>query len=213
MIVHPDVENYIRDLTGLPDPVLEEMAGEAAARHFPIMGPEVGRLLVTLIQFSHVHTVLECGSGFGYSALWMALALSENARITCIEADQTNIERAKYYFEKAGQSHKVSFVCGNALEVVPTLKQTYDLIVNDIDKEGYPQILPRLVERLRTGGMLVTDNVLWGGKVTGPAPDPATAAVQEYNRLLAEADNLWNSFIPLRDGVALSVKLRKKEKG
>ncbi|MCB0293245.1 MAG: methyltransferase, partial [Calditrichaeota bacterium] len=104
-------------------------------------------------------------------------------------------------------------ICGNALEVVPTLKQTYDLIVNDIDKEGYPLILPRLVERLRTGGMLVTDNVLRQGKVTGPASDPATAAVQEYNRLLAEADNLWNSFIPLRDGVGLSVKLRKKDKG
>ena len=66
MIVHPDIENYIHSLTSLPDPVLEEMAREGEARNFPIIGPAVGRLLVTLIQFGHVHTVLECGSGFGY---------------------------------------------------------------------------------------------------------------------------------------------------
>jgi len=101
MIVHPDVENYLKELAPAPHPVLEEMEKLGSEQNFPIVGPLVGRFLVSLIQFGHVHTVLECGSGFGYSALWMATALSENAKITCIEYDAKNIELGKEFFQKS----------------------------------------------------------------------------------------------------------------
>ena len=207
MIVYPDIESYLKKLAPLPHPVLEEMEKLGAERKFPLVGPLVGRLLVSLMQFGHVHTVLECGSGFGYSAMWMALALSENARITCIEYDDKNIKLAKKFFDKAELSHKVSFLQGNALEIVPTLTQTYDVIINDVDKAQYPSLLPFLVKRLRVGGMLITDNVLWSGKVTQEAADEATAAIQKYNEMLIAEEKLWTTIIPLRDGLSLSIKL------
>ncbi len=209
MIVNPDIEQYLSQLGALPHAILGDMEAEGAERNFPIVGPLVGRLLVSLIKFGHVHTVLECGSGFGYSAMWMAIALSENGKITCIEYDPVNIERAKSYFEKAGLAHKVTFIQGNAMEIVPTLSDTYDLIMNDVDKPQYPQILPHLLDRLRVGGMLIADNVLWKGKVTQPAVDGETRAIQEFNENLVWEKNLWSTFLPLRDGLSLSIKLRK----
>jgi predicted O-methyltransferase YrrM len=207
MIVHPDVENYLKELAPVPHPVLEEMEKLGNEQKFPIVGPLVGRFLVSLIQFGHVHTVLECGSGFGYSALWMATALSENAKITCIEYDAKNIELGKEFFQKADLSHKVTFVQGNALEIVPTFTQTYDLIINDVDKQQYPLLLPHLLSRLRVGGMLITDNVLWSGKVANSDADDTTKAIQDFNKMLIEDKGLWTSIIPLRDGLSLSIKL------
>ncbi|MCB0265479.1 MAG: O-methyltransferase [Calditrichaeota bacterium] len=209
MIVNPDIEQYLSQLGALPHAILGDMEAEGLERNFPIVGPLVGRLLVSLIKFGHVHTVLECGSGFGYSAMWMAIALSENGKITCIEYDPVNIERAKSYFEKAGLAHKVTFIQGNAMEIVPTLSDTYDLIMNDVDKPQYPQLLPLLLDRLRVGGMLIADNVLWKGKVTQPAVDGETRAIQEFNENLVWEKNLWSTFLPLRDGLSLSIKLRK----
>lgn len=209
MIVNPDIEQYLSQLGALPHAILGDMEAEGLERNFPIVGPLVGRLLVSLIKFGHVHTVLECGSGFGYSAMWMAIALSENGKITCIEYDPVNIERAKSYFEKAGLAHKITFIQGNAMEIVPTLSDTYDLIMNDVDKPQYPQLLPLLLDRLRVGGMLIADNVLWKGKVTQPAVDGETRAIQEFNENLVWEKNLWSTFLPLRDGLSLSIKLRK----
>jgi predicted O-methyltransferase YrrM len=208
MIVHPEIEKYLNKMAPVPHPLLEEMEEVAKKRNFPIVGPLVGRFLVSLIQFGHVHTVLECGSGFGYSAMWMATALSENAKITCVEYGIANIESAKNFFQKAELSHKVTFLQGSALEIVPTLTQTYDLIVNDVDKEQYPELLPLLLPRLRVGGMLITDNVLWKGKVAHEADDETARTIHRYNQMLIQGKDLWTSFIPLRDGLSLSIKLQ-----
>ncbi|RMF61313.1 MAG: O-methyltransferase [Calditrichaeota bacterium] len=210
MIVNPDIETYLKNISEYPHPVLKEMEELAEERSFPNVGPLVGRLLYALVEFGHVHTVLECGSGFGYSALWMALALPENGNITCIEYDARNIELGKKFFEKAGIAHKVTFLEGDALEIVPTLPQTFDVVMNDIDKDRYTKILPELLKKLRVGGMLITDNVLWKGKVIEENPDDRTRIIQEYNRQLMTEENLWTTIIPLRDGVSLSIKLRGK---
>jgi predicted O-methyltransferase YrrM len=140
--------------------------------------------------------------------MWMATALSENAKITCIEYDIANIELAKNFFQKADLSHKVTFLQGNALEIIPTLTQTYDLILNDVDKSQYPDLLSMLLPRLRVGGMLVTDNVLWKGKVAHPAEDETTGIIQKYNQRLLQEKSLWTSFIPMRDGLSISIKLQ-----
>lgn len=208
MIVHPDIVDYLEKLAPIPDPVLEEMEQLGKARNFPIVGPLVGRLLAALVQFGHVHTVLECGSGFGYSAMWMALTLPENGKITCIEFDEQNIRQAKKFFERAELSHKVSFMRGDAVEIVSELSQTYDLILNDVNKEQYPNILPLLLKKLRVGGMLITDNVLWKGKVAHNNDDGLTSKIRQYNDMLIQEKSLWTSILPLRDGVALSIKLR-----
>ncbi|RMG60787.1 MAG: O-methyltransferase [Calditrichaeota bacterium] len=210
MIVHPDVEAYLQKMTPESHPVLQEMESLAARRNFPIVGPLVGRLLYLLIEFGHVHTVLECGSGFGYSAIWMALALPENGSILCIEYEEKNLELARQFAEKAEVAHKIKFVQGDALEVVKSLQETYDFILNDVNKPQYPMILPDLIRLLRVGGMLVTDNVLWKGQVAQANPDEKTRAIQTYNQALFQEPGLWTSIVPLRDGVALSVKLKRE---
>ncbi len=209
MIVHPDVETYLQKHNTPIHPVLEEMEAYARERDFPIIGSSVGRLLYFLVEYGHVHHILELGSGFGYSALWMALALPENGNITCIEFDSRNIELAKNYFEKAGQLHKLTMLQGDALEILKKLTGTYDLIVNDIHKEQYPESLPLIIPRLRVGAALVTDNLLWKGDVASSTPsDPKTPFIQQYNDLLNSHPELFTVILPVRDGVGLSIKLQ-----
>ncbi len=209
MIVHPDIENYLHQLSPAIHPVFEEMERLAREQDFPIMGPLVGRLLYFLVEFGHVHHILECGSGFGYSALWMAMALPENGNITCIESNPKNIELAKTFFENAGQLHKVTFIEGDAIQELKRLQGTYDMIVNDIHKEQYPESLPLILPRLRVGGILVTDNLLWKGEVAAPtSTDEKVPYIQKYNSLLFNTPELFSTIIPLRDGVGLSIKLQ-----
>ena len=209
MIVHSDVETYLEHITPESPPVLREMEALAARKDFPIVGPQVGRLLYLLIEFGHVHTVLECGSGFGYAAIWMALALPENGTILCIEYEEENLALARQFAEKAEVAHKLKFVQGDALQVVKSLQETYDLILNDVNKPQYPLILPELIRVLRVGGMLITDNVLWKGHVAQANPDESTRAIQAYNDALFRDPNMWTSIVPLRDGLALSIKLQR----
>ncbi len=211
MIVHPDIEKYLQEISEPVHPVLQEMEALATEKSFPIMGPLVGRLLYFLVEFGHVHHILECGSGFGYSALWMALALPENGNITCIESDPQNIELAKSFFEQAGQLHKVTFIENDALAVLKSLSGTYDMIVNDIHKEQYPDSLPLILPRLRVGGILVTDNLLWKGEVANPdSTDSKVPFIKKYNSLLFNTPELFSTILPLRDGVGLSIKLQLK---
>lgn len=209
MIVYPEIEEYLKKISTVPHWVLSEMEEYGRKRNFPIVGPLVGRFLYALIEFGHVHTILECGSGFGYSAAWMALALPENSKITCIEYDAENVGKAKEFLKEMDVIHKVTFMQGDVMEIVPQTKQTYDLIFNDIDKHLYPQVLPLLIERLRTGGIFISDNVLWKGDVAHENPEDEKAQhIQKFNRLLLEQKSLWTSIIPLRDGLSLSIKLK-----
>ena len=209
MILHSDVEEYLKKMSPVPHPVLAEMEEYGKQRNFPIVGPLVGRFLYSIIEFGHIHTILECGSGFGYSAAWMALALPENSKITCIEYSEENILKAKEFLKKLDVLHKVTFIQGNVMEIVPNKKQTYDMIFTDIDKHQYSKIFPSLVEQLRTGGILIADNVLWKGMVAEENPtDERAKNIKEFNRLLYENNSLWTSIIPLRDGLSFSVKLK-----
>jgi len=209
MILHSDIEEYLKKMSPVPHPVLADMEEYGSKRNFPIVGPLVGRFLYSVIEFGHIHTILECGSGFGYSAAWMALALPENSTITCIEYSDENILKAKEFLKKLDILHKVTFIQGEAMDVVRKNKQSYDLIFNDIDKKQYPKILPLLIERLRTGGILISDNVLWKGMVAEENPDDERAQhIKEFNRLLYDHKSLFTSIIPLRDGLSFSVKLK-----
>jgi predicted O-methyltransferase YrrM len=208
MIVNPEIDEYLKKINPKPHPVLEQMEEYGKQRNFPMVGPLVGRFLYALIEFGHVHTILECGSGFGYSAAWMALALPENSKIICIEYDEENISKAKEFLKELDVLHKVTFHKGNVLEIVPKLNQSYDLIFNDINKSQYIKIMPILIKKLRIGGILISDNVLWKGKVTEENPDDEnTKYIKEFNKSLYGNESLWTSIIPLRDGLSLSIKL------
>lgn len=205
-IVHPLIERYLLDTIPERDDVLAEMEAFAARHKFPIVGPLVGRLLFTLARSINARRIFELGSGFGYSACWFAKATPADTRIICTEGSAANIRRAKGWLERAGLAGKVDFRKGDALEILGTVEGEFDIIFNDIDKHDYPRALTASVPRLRKGGLFVTDNVLWKGRILGDKPDGATAGVLTLNRMLFGTPDLFTTIIPLRDGVSVSIK-------
>jgi caffeoyl-CoA O-methyltransferase len=208
MVVPPSIESYLVALRPQRDAVLTAMEARAAERSFPIVGPEVGLLLHLLARISAARTVLELGSGFGYSACWIARALPDEGTIHCTDRDPANRDQALEFLTRAGLADKVRFHVGSALEVITRLPGPFDLIFNDIDKRDYPEVIDLAVARLRSGGLLITDNALWKGKVAEPAADAddTTRAVARFNERLSVHRELQALVLPLRDGVSVALK-------
>jgi len=206
-IVAPKIEKYLIDLLPERDEALAEMEALAAKTGFPIIGPLVGRLLGQLTILSGARRILELGSGFGYSAYWFAKAVGGDGKVICTDADPKNREQALGFFKQSGVLEKVDFRVGNALKIIEQLQGDFDIILNDIDKEEYPEAFRRAVPRLKKGGLLITDNVIRSGRVVEENPDASTEAIMEFNRLIYSTNELWTTIIPLRDGVSVSLKL------
>jgi predicted O-methyltransferase YrrM len=206
-IVHPGVEKYMSDLLPERDPVLREMEDQAAKRSIPIVGPGVGRLLHQYARLIQAKKVFEMGSAIGYSTLWWARAVGEGGEVIYTDGDEKNAVEAREYFQRAGVEGRIRVETGDALELLSEQKQEFDVIFNDVDKEDYPRVLHLVGSRLRKGGLFITDNVLWSGRVIHPQPsDTSTAAIQEFNRRLYAMPEFFTAIIPLRDGLAVAVK-------
>lgn len=206
-IVHSDIESYLRSLFTVDEPVLREMEEYGDSRGFPIVGPLVGRILMQYARSARAENILELGSGFGYSAAWFFLGIMTGGRIICTDMSDENIERGKHYLTRLGATGVVSYKKGDALKILDSLDGPFDIIFCDIDKEEYPDAFKAALPKLKSGGLFITDNTLWKGKVTQPDPDETTRAVLEYNRLIFSTPEVMSNIIPLRDGVAVSLKL------
>ncbi len=208
-ITTPEIEQYIYDLLPPRDEVLREMEAEAARRHIPIVGPAVGRLFYQLARMISARTVFELGSAIGYSTIWWARGLAEGGRVVYTDSDPKNAEQARRYFECAGVSSRVEIKIGDALELLSEQKPGFDIIFNDVDKEDYPRVFRLAVPRVRPGGLFVSDNVLWHGRVVEPARknEPSTRAILDFNKLLYNSPELFTTVLPLRDGVAVALRL------
>jgi caffeoyl-CoA O-methyltransferase len=201
------VEDYLYSLIPARDEVLAEMEAEAAKRDVPIVGPVVARVLYQLAVMSGAKTVFEMGSAIGYSTIWWARAVGKNGRVFYTDGDRKNAEHARKYFERTGVADRITIAVGDALELLSEHKQEFDIIFNDVDKEDYPRVFRIAIPRLRKGGLLVTDNVLWSGKVAHKNPtDASTKAILEFNRLLYSSPDLFTTILPVRDGVAVAMK-------
>ena len=207
-ILHPRIAEHLQRLAATRDPVLLKMERIAWRRSFPIIGPEVGALLCQLALISGARRILELGSGFGYSASWFARGLAKGGRITCIDTSEENAEEAAFYFARQGIQRRIRYLVGNALDLIDRLPGPYDIILNDVDKEDYPRILRKIVPRLRRGGILVTDNMLWNGRVVQGDKSASTRGVLQYTKMLYASKELLTTMLPIRDGVTISVKLR-----
>ncbi|MEM2889851.1 MAG: O-methyltransferase [Candidatus Hadarchaeum sp.] len=214
-ITNPEIEKYLTDLIPDRDEVLLEMEKIGYTREFPIVGPLVGRLLYQMVRLTGARKIFEMGSGFGYSAYWMAKAMSHRgdassgSKIICTDGKAENARQAMEFFKRGGVADYIDFRVGDAIAILDAAQDTFDLIFNDIDKESYPLAFEKAMKKLRTGGLLITDNVLWYGRVLDPkAPDASTRGVQEYNRLIYRSEAFISNIIPIRDGVALSLKIR-----
>jgi len=205
-ITHPSIDTYLERLHPSEDPILAEMEEEGNRRNFPIIGRVVGRLLFQLVRLSNARRILDMGSGFGYSAYWMALALDADAEITLTDFVDENLKQAQEYFRRGSIRCTPHFYAGDCLALLDQLEGEFDFVFNDVEKELYPEVLEKIPQRLRSGGVLVTDNVLWHGKVTEPDPDEATLGVLRYTAGVFEHPNLFSTVIPVRDGVSISLR-------
>ncbi len=220
-ILHPSINNYLQDIIPERDEVLTEMEAHARENRFPIVGPLVGRVLHQLVLITNPTRIFEMGSGFGYSAYWMAKALQKpEASIICTDGSQDNADRAADYLKRGGIADRIDYRVGNALEIIDETEGEFDIIYNDIDKDGYPDAFQKAIPRLRKGGLFITDNMLWGGRVTQNTENNSndlndrdrwinatTEGVKEVTRLQYSSPDVFTTIIPLRDGVSVAVKM------
>ena len=206
-ITFEPVDDYLYSMLPARDKVLAEMEAQATKRDIPIVGPAVARILYQLAVLIQAKTIFELGSAIGYSTIWWARAVGAGGRVFYTDGDPKKAEEARGYFQKAGVSDRITIKTGDALEVLSEQKQEFDVIFNDVDKEDYPRVFKLAVPRLRKGGLFITDNVLWNGRVAQKNPTEAsTKAILEFNRLLYKSQDLFTTILPIRDGVAVAVK-------
>jgi len=206
-IINPAVEQYMASLLPERDPVLMEMEHQAAQRDISIVGPAVARVFYQYASLIGAKKIFEMGSAIGYSTIWWARAAGEGGQVFYTDGDPKNAEEARGYFQRAGVAGRIHVGVGDALELLSEQKQQFDIIFNDVDKEDYPRVLLLAAARLRPGGLFITYNVLWYGRITQPdAKEETTRAIQEFNRRLWASNEFFTTILPIRDGIAVAVR-------
>jgi caffeoyl-CoA O-methyltransferase len=201
------VDDYLYSMLPKRDPVLVEMEDYATQHDIPIVGPAVATVFQQLALMINARTIFELGSAIGYSTIWWAQAVGEKGNVIYTDGDSKNAERARGYFQRAGVADRITVHIGDALEVLSEQKQQFDIIFNDVDKDDYPRVLRLVSPRLRKGGLFVTDNVLWSGRVAEKNPrDASTKAILEFNRKLYDSKDFLTTILPIRDGLAVAWK-------
>jgi caffeoyl-CoA O-methyltransferase len=206
MIVNPEIERYMESLLPPRDAVLAEMEATAAQPNIPIVGPAVARVLAQLVMISGAKRIFELGSAIGYSTIWLARAAGPGAEVHYADGSADNAREAGGYFERAGMASAIHVHVGDALTSLSQTSGEFDLIFNDVDKEGYPAVLAAVPSRLKRGGIFLSDNTLWHERVLNPR-EASDRAVVEFDRKLYESQQFFTTLLPIRDGLTVSIKL------
>jgi predicted O-methyltransferase YrrM len=193
-ILAPAINAYLHDLLPQSDSVLSEMERIGQEKGFPIIGPLVGRLLCQLAQLTQARRIFELGSGYGYSAVWFSKGMVADGKIISTDGSAANARAARQFFERAGIGSRVDFRVGDALTLLDQESGSFDIILNDIDKHEYPQAFEKAIPRLH-------------GRVATGDQQPSTLGVLKFNQLAYGSPDVFTTIIPLRDGVAVSLKL------
>lgn len=206
--ISPSVERYLYGMLPRRDAVLREIEDYAAMHGVPIVGPAVGRLLALLVQASGARRIFEMGSAIGYSTIWLARAAGPGGEVFYSDGDSEKGKRAASYCHRAGVAKRVRVLTGNSMKLLRATPGKFDLIFIDVDKHQYPEALRAALPKLRRGGLLVADNVLWSGRVARRVRrgDSATRGILEFNRLVFSSMQLFPVILPLRDGVLVARK-------
>ncbi|HEX5760768.1 MAG TPA: O-methyltransferase [Thermoanaerobaculia bacterium] len=203
-------EEYLERLLPPREPLLAEMEALAAREDVPISDPEVGRLLEVLARATGARSIVEVGTAIGYGTLCLARGAPE-ARIVSIDTDPARLAQARGFLERGGVAARVELVEGAALDVLPRLPPGIDLAYIDALKTEYRRCLDLLLPRLRVGGLVAIDNLLWGGDVAEPVEDeddPDARALRAFNPYLMIHPQLRAVVVPLGDGVGLATKIK-----
>ncbi len=208
-ISYDDVQEYLSTLVPPREPELQAMERLAEQNDFPIIGPACGYYCYQLARMVKAQSIFELGSGYGYSTAWFAMAVKENGggvvHHTVWDAELS--KQAQGHLSKLDSADVVTF---HNAEAVETLRQTpglFDIIFNDIDKEGYPDSLPVIKEKLRPGGILIIDNMLWHGQTLDPHDhEQSTEAIRKFIKIITTDPDWIVSLAPMRDGMIVAYK-------
>jgi caffeoyl-CoA O-methyltransferase len=206
-LISPQVAAYIDQLIPPRHPRTAAIEAEAALANFPIIGPACGHLCYLLTRLTGARQVFELGSGYGYSTAWFARAVKENGGGTVhhVVWDDALSSKAREYLHALDLDDCVEFHVGEAVATLREAPGPFDVIFNDIDKDGYPAALGVIEQRLRPGGVLIADNLLWSGRIFDPADrSPATEGIRSFTKRVTETAGWISSVIPIRDGLLVA---------
>jgi len=204
------LEEYVQDHSEQEPELLQQLARET---HLKVLQPRMlsgayqGRLLALLSKLVSPKHILEIGTYTGYSALCLAEGLHPQGHIDTIDVNEELTDLQRKYFNRSGFGSQIFQHLGNAADIVPTLSGIFDLVFMDADKEQYPLYFDLIVDRVRSGGLIIADNVLWSGKVVEKSNDEATEALQIFNKKVVEDTRVEALVLPVRDGLTLLRKV------
>ncbi len=202
-----DIDAYMHRITPRRDPVPARMEAYARRHGFPIIGPLVGRFLFQTAVMKEATSVLELGSGFGYSAYWFGMAMGKKGHIVMTDMSEENRIRALAYLKKAGIRSKITYHLGDSVEIAKKLSGKFDIILNDIDKHGYPETIEPAARLLKKGGVFITDNTIWSGRVfDSRVKDKNTRGIRTFTKLLYADTRFYTTLLPIRDGIAVALR-------
>lgn len=208
-LYHPNLREYLDGLVPNRPPEMEAMELYAKEHGFPIVGPASGQLCYLMARLIGARRVFELGSGYGYSTAWFCKAVRENGggEVHHVVWDQELSDMARGHLKAIGYEDLVRYTVGEAVGALGKAEGPFDVIFNDIDKEGYPAALPVIEEKLRPGGVMIVDNLLWSGKVLEASErEASTEAIRTFTRMVTQ-DAAWTAtIVPIRDGVLIARK-------
>jgi predicted O-methyltransferase YrrM len=205
----PELSEHMASLVPERHPEMLMMERYAAENNFPIIGPTAGSFCYTIARAMGARRIFELGSGFGYSTAWFARAVEENGggEIHHVVWDRELSTMARKHLMAMDLHRDVVFKVREAVQALKDADDGFDLIFNDIDKEAYPESLPVIEHKLRPGGVLIIDNMIWSGRIFDEEDQsPATKGVREFTRLIAESPSWVSTLVPIRDGLIVAVR-------
>jgi caffeoyl-CoA O-methyltransferase len=210
-ILSPQLNEYLENLVPPRQPELKKMEDYAAKNNFPIIGPICGHLCYQMARTIGARRIFELGSGYGYSTAWFAQAVKENGggEIDHVVWDEDLSKMAREHLKTLGYNDMIKYTVGEAIQTLEQAQGPFDLIFNDIDKADYPKALPVIYDKLRVGGVLIVDNILWSGRIFDDNDQSdATKAIREATGMVMNNDRWVASVVPMRDGLLIATKLR-----
>lgn len=208
-LYHPELKGYLDSLVPPRPDEMRDMEAYAKENAFPIIGPAAGHFCYLMAKLIGARQIFELGSGYGYSTAWFCRAVKENGGgvVHHVVWDDKLSKMAREHLRALGYEDMVRYTVGEAVETLQKTEGPFDLIFNDIDKEGYPHSLSVIAEKLRPGGLLITDNLLWSGRIFDPEDrSPATDGVRNLTSLVMRDPGWTSTIVPIRDGLLVSQK-------
>jgi len=205
-----EIQQYAELHTTIESPLLQKINRETNAHVLMprmLSGHLQGRLLSMISCMIKPDRILEIGTYTGYSALCLAEGLSATGKIITLDKNEELESRVRGYFGQSEFSNRIDFRIGNALEIIPSLKETFDIVFIDADKINYSNYYDLVFDKLKPGGYILADNVLWSGKVIEPDADKDTQAILDFNKKVQGDPRVQNVLLPVRDGIMIARKV------